>query len=198
MVHPLRTVGLPVLIFASRWVQVPLYLGMIAAQVYFVIHFFEELVNLVAATFGDKAAVEALVNNIGYRSAPGWVPALDQTVMTLMVLGLIDVVMLCNLLIMVIVGGYDTFISRIRLQGHPDQPQWVRQINASVLKLKLSTAIICISAIHLLKTFLNAGNYSEKTLLWQTVIHVALIASAITIAMVDRSAAAGASPVARR
>ena len=198
MVHPLRTVGLPVLIFASRWVQVPLYLGMIAAQVYFVIHFFEELVNLVAATFGDKAAVEALVNNIGYRSAPGWVPALDQTVMTLMVLGLIDVVMLCNLLIMVIVGGYDTFISRIRLQGHPDQPQWVRQINASVLKHKLSTAIICISAIHMLKTFLNAGNYSEKTLLWQTVIHVALIASAITIAMVGRSAAAGASPVARR
>lgn len=118
--------------------------------------------------------------------------------MTLMVLGLIDVVMLCNLLIMVIVGGYDTFVSRIRLHGHPDQPQWVRQVNASVLKRKLSTAIICISAIHLLKTFLNAGNYSETTLLWQTVIHLALVASAITIALLDRSTAVGSSLVVRR
>jgi hypothetical protein len=82
----------------------------------------------------------------------------------LVVLGLIDVVMIANLLIMVIVGGYETFVSRLDLEDHPDQPEWLSHVNAGVLKIKLSTAIIGISSIHLLKSFINAANLSEHTL----------------------------------
>jgi uncharacterized protein (TIGR00645 family) len=102
------------------------------------------------------------------------------------VLGLIDVVMISNLLIMVIVGGYETFVSRLDLDGHRDQPEWLDHVNASVLKVKLATAIIGISSIHLLKTFINAGAYDTKVLLWQTVIHVAFLASAMALAYTDR------------
>ena len=82
--------------------------------------------------------------------------------------------MISNLLIMVIVGGYETFVSRMNLEGHPDQPEWLSHVNASVLKVKLATAIIGISSIHLLKTFINAANYDDKVLMWQTIIHVDL------------------------
>jgi uncharacterized protein (TIGR00645 family) len=104
----------------------------------------------------------------------------------LVVLGLIDVVMISNLLIMVIVGGYETFVSRMRLEDHPDQPEWLSHVNASVLKVKLATAIIGISSIHLLKTFINAEAFSEKALLYQTVIHITFLLSALAIAAVDR------------
>ena len=104
----------------------------------------------------------------------------------MVLLGLIDVVMISNLLIMVIVGGYETFVSRMGLDGHPDQPEWLDQVNASVLKVKLGTAIIGISSIHLLKTFINAENYSDKALIAQTVIHIAFLLSAMAIAYTDR------------
>ncbi len=104
----------------------------------------------------------------------------------LVVLALIDVVMISNLLIMVIVGGYETFVSRMNLHNHPDQPEWLNHVNASVLKVKLATAIIGISSIHLLKTFINADNYNEKVLMWQTIIHIAFLLSALAIAMTDR------------
>jgi uncharacterized protein (TIGR00645 family) len=104
----------------------------------------------------------------------------------LVVLGLIDVVMISNLLIMVIVGGYETFVSRMNLDGHPDQPEWLDHVNASVLKVKLGTAIIGISSIHLLKTFINAANYDVKVLMWQTIIHVTFLLSALAIALTDR------------
>jgi uncharacterized protein (TIGR00645 family) len=86
----------------------------------------------------------------------------------------------------VIIGGYETFVSRLNLEGHPDQPEWLSHVNASVLKVKLATAIIGISSIHLLKTFINAENYSDKVLLWQTLIHVAFLFSALAIALADR------------
>ena len=104
----------------------------------------------------------------------------------LVVLGLIDVVMISNLLVMVIVGGWETFISRLGLEKHPDQPEWLSHVNAGVLKVKLATAIIGISSIHLLKTFINAETLDEKTLLWQTVIHMALVLSAIAIAYTEK------------
>ena len=109
-----------------------------------------------------------------------------ETLTMLVVLGLIDVVMISNLLIMVIVGGYETFVSRMRLEDHPDQPEWLSHVNASVLKVKLATAIIGISSIHLLKTFINAEAFSEKALLYQTVIHITFLLSALAIAGVDR------------
>jgi uncharacterized protein (TIGR00645 family) len=173
------------LIFASRWLQLPLYLGLILAQGVYVLQFWKELVHLIEAALGDQHALQILVTSIGYKSNTP-IEALNETVIMLVVLGLIDVVMISNLLIMVIVGGYETFVSRLNLDGHPDQPEWLSHVNASVLKVKLGTAIIGISSIHLLKTFINAENYSDKTLMWQTIIHVAFLASAIAIAMADR------------
>ena len=135
--------------------------------------------------FGDKTALAKLVASIGYKT-DFEVTSLNETVIMLVVLALIDVVMISNLLIMVIVGGYETFVSRMDLAGHPDQPEWLSHVNASVLKVKLATAIIGISSIHLLKTFINAANYEEKVLLWQTLIHVTFLFSALAIAWTDR------------
>ena len=161
---------LPLLIFSSRWLQLPLYLGLIVAQCVYVFLFLKELLHLVthAAEFGE------------------------QDIM-LVVLGLIDVVMISNLLVMVIVGGYETFVSRLGLQGHPDQPEWLSHVNAGVLKVKLAMAIIGISSIHLLRTFIEASSIgmpgarvTNEGVLWQTVIHSIFILSAIGIAFVDR------------
>src|SRR5215204_3495589 len=150
---------LPALIFSSRWLQLPLYLGLIVAQCVYVFLFLKELVHLVlhAAEFTEQQIM-------------------------LVVLGLIDVVMISNLLIMVIVGGYETFVSRMHLNGHPDQPEWLSHVNASVLKTKLAMAIIGISSIHLLKTFINAANYTDTVLLAQTGIHMVFLFSALAIA----------------
>ncbi len=161
---------LPQLIFASRWLQLPLYLGLIVAQGVYVFLFLKELVHLVqhATDFSEQQIM-------------------------LVVLGLIDVVMISNLLVMVIVGGYETFVSRLNLEGHPDEPEWLSHVNASVLKIKLAMAIIGISSIHLLRTFIEAGNmgsgktnYTETGVMWQTIIHCVFILSAIGIAYVDR------------
>jgi len=180
---PLRP--LPGLIFASRWLQLPLYLGLIAAQAVYVFHFWVELVHLLEAAFGSQTALQALISSIGYKqTAP--ITSLNETVIMLVVLALIDVVMISNLLIMVIVGGYETFVSRMGLQGHPDQPEWLSHVNASVLKVKLATAIIGISSIHLLKTFINADNYSDRVLIAQTAIHITFLLSAIAIAYTDK------------
>ncbi|MCI4431352.1 MAG: TIGR00645 family protein [Burkholderiales bacterium] len=178
---------IPNFIFMSRWLQLPLYLGLILAQCVYVFHFWVELTHLISAVMGDKGALSMLVGAIGYKGDfGGGAPKLTETIIMLVVLGLIDVVMISNLLIMVIVGGYETFVSRMHLESHPDQPEWLSHVNASVLKIKLATAIIGISSIHLLKTFINAENYGEKVLLWQTLIHVAFLASAIAIAATDR------------
>jgi uncharacterized protein (TIGR00645 family) len=95
---------------------------------------------------------------------------------------------------MVIIGGYETFVSRLHLQDHPDQPEWLDHINANVLKVKLATAIVGISSIHLLKTFISAGTLSDKTLLWQSVIHVIFLLSALAIAYIDRLMSHGTAP----
>ncbi len=174
---------LPRLIFMSRWLQLPLYLGLIAAQGVYVWHFLLELWHLIEAAFGSQTAISALVKSIGYT---GEAVALNETIIMLVVLALIDVVMISNLLIMVIVGGYETFVSRMNLQGHPDQPEWLSHVNASVLKVKLATAIIGISSIHLLKTFINAANYTDKVLIAQTAIHITFLLSAMAIAYTDR------------
>ena len=182
--------------FWSRWLQAPLYVGLILAQAVYVWHFWVELVHLVEAAFGNKAAILALVESVGYNlpqvkdpvtgAMVTAAPKLNETLIMLVVLALIDVVMISNLLIMVIVGGYETFVSRLELQGHPDQPEWLSTVNASVLKVKLATAIIGISSIHLLKTFISAENYSEKVLVAQTVIHITFLLSALAIAASDR------------
>ncbi len=189
---------LPSLIFSSRWLQLPLYLGLIVAQGVYVIRFVKELWHLIMGA-----------TSLG-----------EQDIM-LIVLGLIDVVMISNLLMMVIVGGYETFVSRLRLEGHPDQPEWLSHVNASVLKVKLAMAIIGISSIHLLKTFIEAGalgglplcgtvdgaaameaarlahactNVTLQGVMWQTIIHTIFILSAIGIAYTDKLMAHAMKP----
>ena len=186
-VPPMRP--LPRLIFASRWLQLPLYLGLIAAQAVYVFHFWVELTHLLEAAFGNQNALAQLVKSIGYKDSvevAAKVTSLNETIIMLVVLALIDVVMISNLLIMVIVGGYETFVSRMDLDNHPDQPEWLSHVNASVLKVKLATAIIGISSIHLLKTFINAANYDEKVLIAQTAIHITFLFSAMAIAYTDK------------
>ena len=189
--QPVRLGPLPALIFSSRWLQLPLYLGLIVAQGVYVVLFIKELWHLVHGA-----------------------TSLNEQDIMLLVLGLIDVVMISNLLMMVIVGGYETFVSRMRLENHPDQPEWLSHVNASVLKVKLAMAIIGISSIHLLKTFIAAGSLgalpfctpeqfamikdaavvakpvcaqlTETGVLWQTIIHCVFILSAIGIAWTDK------------
>jgi uncharacterized protein (TIGR00645 family) len=175
---------LPNLIFMSRWLQLPLYLGLIVAQGIYVWLFWQELYYLVVAAFGNESALTHVLDAVTVGAERP--TKLNETVIMLVVLGLIDVVMISNLLIMVIVGGYETFVSRMNLQGHPDQPEWLSTVNASVLKVKLATAIIGISSIHLLKTFINADHYSPKVLIAQTVIHMTFLLSAMAIAASDR------------
>ncbi|WP_136414701.1 YqhA family protein [Herbaspirillum sp. ST 5-3] len=181
--RPIRP--LPNLIFMSRWLQLPLYLGLILAQGVYVYHFWVELIDLIGAAMGNQAALEHVLNAVTIDGASRPTKLTETTIM-LVVLGLIDVVMISNLLIMVIVGGYETFVSRMNLESHPDQPEWLSHVNASVLKVKLATAIIGISSIHLLKTFINAGAYDAKTLIAQTGIHITFLLSAMAIAMCDR------------
>ena len=196
-VRPLNP--LPTLIFSSRWLQLPLYLGLIVAQGVYVYLFVKELLHLIAET-----------------------PRLGEQEIMLIVLGLIDVVMISNLLVMVIVGGYETFVSRLRLEKHPDQPEWLSHVNASVLKVKLAMAIIGISSIHLLKSFIEVGmvgglplcaspegieavralagtnlkactTITQAGVLWQTVIHSVFIISALGIAWTDKLMTGAAS-----
>ncbi len=179
----------------SRWLQLPLYIGLILAQCVYVFHFWVELVHLIEAAFGNQAALTALIDGMGYQfpatvDAAGKLvqqaPRLSETVIMLAVLALIDVVMISNLLIMVIVGGYETFVSRMSLEGHPDEPEWLSHVNASVLKVKLGTAIIGISSIHLLKSFISAASMKPEVLMWQTVIHITFLLSAVAIAYTDK------------
>ncbi|MBS0321619.1 MAG: YqhA family protein [Proteobacteria bacterium] len=178
---------LPRLIFMSRWLQLPLYLGLIVAQALYVWQFWIELIHLLEATFGDAEARQAIIMSVLPSGVTSTAGIGAETVTMLLVLGLIDVVMISNLLIMVIVGGYETFVSRMDLENHPDQPEWLSHVNASVLKVKLATAIIGISSIHLLRTFITAGLYpNTQAMLWQTIIHCTFLLSALAIAAVDR------------
>ena len=163
-------------IFLSRWLQAPLYLGLIVAQGVYVYRFLVELWHLIGFALFHHAAPASIPANVQET----------ETVVMLSVLGLIDVVMIANLLIMVIIGGYETFVSRLNLEGHPDQPEWLSHVNAGVLKVKLAMALIGISSIHLLKTFINAEHNDQKTMLWQVVIHVVFVFSAFMLAWTDR------------
>jgi uncharacterized protein (TIGR00645 family) len=177
---------IPRMIFASRWLQLPLYIGLIVAQVVYVFLFWEELSHLIQVLWKPETLPQ-IAQAMGIENPKGSsLPKSKETIVMLIVLGLIDVVMISNLLIMVIVGGYETFVSRMRLDGHPDQPEWLSHVNANVLKVKLATAIIGISSIHLLKTFIDAKNLDQHVLMWQTIIHMSFIASAIGIAYIDK------------
>ncbi|MFY7698418.1 MAG: TIGR00645 family protein [Legionella sp.] len=151
------------IIFMGRWLQAPLYIGLLFILSAYVYRFIVELFHLM----------------IHINSA-------DNTEIMLGVLDLIDVVMIANLLIMVIMGGYETFVSRLNLETHPDQPEWLDHIDAGAMKIKLALALIGISSIHLLRTFIDPSKHSHDAVLWQVIIHCTLLISALTIAYINR------------
>lgn len=150
-------------IFTTRWLQLPIYLGLIVVQGIYSYKFLKSLWHL--------------LTNLN---------EMNENAIMLAVLGLVDVVMIANLLIMVLIGGYETFVSRLQIDDHPDQPEWLNHVNASILKVKLSMAIISISSIHLLQTFLNINNVSEHQVMWQSIVHVIFLISAIAMAYTDK------------
>ena len=154
---------LPNIFFMSRWLQTPLYLGLIVVMCVYIYEFSRGLTDLVIRA-----------------------PALTETGIMLLVLDLIDMVLIANLLIMVILGGYETFVSRLNLQGNPDHPEWLDEVNAGTMKIKLAVAIVTISSIHLLRTFIDPAQKEFYVVLWQVVIHLTLVFSAIAIALVDK------------
>jgi len=178
------TATLGAFIFASRWLQAPLYLGLIIAQLVYVIVFGFDLAHLIENVWKGIFHIDGA--------------HLDEADIMLSVLGLIDVVMIANLLIMVIIGGYEIFVSRIGVEGHPDEPDWLSHVNANLLKIKLAISIISISSIHLLKTFIEVADlglntpsvtgeqYTERGVFWQVIIHLSFIVSALALAWIEK------------
>jgi uncharacterized protein (TIGR00645 family) len=160
-------------IFASRWLQAPLYLGLIVAQGVYVYQFMVELWHLLHSALHHQPGA----HDVGTQIMLG-------------VLGLIDVVMIANLLVMVIIGGYETFVSRLHLDDHADTPEWLNHVNAGMLKVKLATALVSISSIHLLKTFIEVrgmnADFNDRAVLWQVIIHLVFLISAFFMAWTDR------------
>lgn len=155
--------ALPKVIFWSRWLQAPLYLGLIVVLIVYVYQFGMGLIHLVTIANG-----------------------LHESEMMLQALDLIDVVMLANLLIMVIVGGYETFVGTLALHNDPDRPEWLDELNAGTMKVKLALALVGISSIHLLRTFIDPSLKGEGTVKWQVIIHLTLVVSAIAIALTNK------------
>ena len=153
------------ILFASRWVLGVMYLGLVVAQAIYAYYFIGEVGHLVLAA-----------------------PKLEEAELLLGVLGLIDIVMVGNLILMVTLGGYNTFVSNLHIEDHPDRPEWLQHINASALKVKLTTALIGVSSIHLLKTFMNAQNISNDVVVRQICIHVAFILASFVLAKIDSHA----------
>ncbi|MDR3442461.1 MAG: TIGR00645 family protein [Legionella sp.] len=150
-------------IFMSRWLQLPLYLGLICILAAYVYRFLYELVELIIH-----------------------INQLNDTHIMLGVLDLIDVVMIANLLIMVIMGGYETFVSPLLIDSHPDQPEWLGHLDAGGMKAKLALALVGISSIHLLRTFIDPTKLDNFGIMWQVIIHTTLIISALAIAYTNR------------
>ncbi len=157
------TKTLPKFVFWTRWLQAPLYIGLIVVLIVYVYEFGLGLIHL--------------VKNANAKAA--------ETLIMLQALDLIDVVMIANLLIMVIIGGYETFVSRLNTQNHPDQPEWLDEVNAGTMKVKLALALITISSIHLLRTFIDP-NQNPNTTMWQVIIHLTLVVSALAIALTNK------------
>ncbi len=150
-------------VFASRWIQAPLYGGLIVAELLYAYKFLVELWDMVHE-----------------------IRELSETVFMLGVLSLIDITMVANLLTMVVIGGYATFVSKLDLDGHPDRPDWLSHVDPGTIKVKLAASLIGISSIHLLKAFVNVKAVSTEHIKWQILIHMTFLGSAILLAWTDK------------
>jgi uncharacterized protein (TIGR00645 family) len=150
-------------VFASRWIQAPLYAGLIVAELLYAYKFLVELWEMVTH-----------------------IHKMEETVFMLGVLGLIDVTMVANLLTMVVIGGYATFVSKLDLETHPDRPDWLTHVDPGTIKIKLAASLIGISSIHLLKAFVDVANENPEHIKWKIFIHMTFLASAILLAWTDK------------
>jgi uncharacterized protein (TIGR00645 family) len=151
------------LIFASRWVQAPLYAGLIVGGLLYAYKFIVELVHLCLT-----------------------IDEISESVLMLGVLTLVDITMVANLLIMVIIGGYSTFVSRIDIESHEDKPDWLQKVDAGTLKVKLAGSLVGVSGIHLLQTFINIKNHDSHYVMWQVIIHVVFLCSSVMLAYSEK------------
>jgi uncharacterized protein (TIGR00645 family) len=152
-----------IVVFASRWIQAPLYGGLIIAECLYAYKFLTELWEM--------------VHELRHSS---------ETIFMLGILSLIDITMVANLLTMVVIGGYATFVSKLDLEGHRDKPDWLSHVDPGTIKVKLAASLIGISSIHLLKAFVNVANVSPEHIKWQIFIHMTFLASAILLAWTDK------------
>lgn len=153
------------LMFNSRWLLAPFYLGLIFAIVVLMIKFFKEFITF----------------------APSVLTAEGNDII-IGVLTLIDVVMIANLLIIIIFAGYENFVSRINTGDHEDRPSWMGHVDFSDLKMKLIGSIVAISGIELLKSFMHIDIYSNEQLAWKVGIHMTFVTSGVLFALMDRLA----------
>jgi len=154
--------GLERLMFASRWLMAPFYVGLIVALALLLVKFAQELLHL----------------------APH-VLELTEAQVILGILSLIDLSLAGNLLLMVIFSGYENFVSKIDVGNHQDRPDWMGKVDFSGLKLKLIASIVAISGIHLLKSFMNIANVAKEDLMWLVIVHLAFIVSGVLLAGMD-------------
>ena len=149
--------------FFSRWLQLPVYLGLIIATLLYSFKFMMQLWHVISE----------------------FATMTENTIM-LSVLGLIDISMVINLLVIVFIGGYSTFVSKINFDNHEDKPDWLSKINASSLKIKLIISLVSISGVHLLQTFIDIHNVPLQDALLQIGIHMVFIISALLLTITDK------------
>jgi uncharacterized protein (TIGR00645 family) len=163
--HPLLERIVEHVIFGSRWLLAPIYLGLVGGLVVLLIKFAQQTIALVAHVItadGDSTIVE--------------------------VLGLIDLALMGSLVLMVMFAGYENFVSKFDLGDHQDRPSWMGHVDFSDLKLKLMASIVAISAIHVLESFMNIEHLTDRELAWSVGIHMAFVVSGVLLAVMDRLA----------
>lgn len=150
-------------IFASRWLLAPFYLGLAVALILLLIKFLQELLHIAPMVF-----------------------SMSESDVVLSVLTLIDLSLAGNLLLLVIFSGYENFVSKIDVADHKDRPDWMGKVDYSGLKLKLLASIVAISAIQMLRAFLNIKHFSTEELAWMVGIHMAFVVSGVLLAWMDK------------
>ncbi|MGC4029512.1 MAG: TIGR00645 family protein [Steroidobacteraceae bacterium] len=162
------------LLFASRWLLAPIYLGLAAALLVLGAKFFQELYHAIVHVFTLDAALS-------------WTEA--EVVLAL--LALVDLSLVASLIVMVMFSGYENFVSKIDMEGEHDKLGWLGKLDAGTLKLKVAASIVAISSIHLLRAFMDAKQTANDKLMWYVIIHLTFVTSAVMLGVLDRLTAAG-------
>lgn len=163
--------GLELLMFNSRWLLAPFYIGLVVSILLILIKFTQEFFHVVGHIF-----------------------TASEGELILAVLTLVDMSLVANLLLIIIFSGYENFVSKIHTgENHEDRPEWMGKVDFSGLKIKLIASIVAISGIELLKAFINVTSYENTHLAWKVGIHLTLVVSGVMFALTDRIAEGGAN-----